>query len=86
VTSLKRFLSIVFDAIVLLAVLSDHMNVITAKHVDFTKPFDGLIGGKDIQSLIEIASNIKHGKLPGVHIYDSHEVFFKCYPSYNQDA
>ena len=85
-TSLKRVLSIVFDAPMLLAVLSDNMNVVTAKHVDFTKPFDGLIGGKVIPSLIDIASNIKHGKLPGVHIYDSHEVFFKCYPSYNQDA
>ena len=42
-TSLKRVLSIVFDAIVLLAVLCDNMNVIMAKHVDFTKPFDALI-------------------------------------------
>jgi hypothetical protein len=85
-TSLKRFQSIVFDAIVVLTVLSDNMNVITAKHVDFTEPFDGLIEGKDILSHFVIARNIKHGKLHGVHINDSHEVFFNCISSKNQDA
>ena len=79
--SFKRFLSIVFDEIVLLAVLGDHMNVIMAKHVNFTKPFDGMIEGKVIPALfdiaIDIASNFKHLKLLLLaHINNSHHEVF----------
>ena len=44
----------VFDALILLAVLTDHMNVVPAKDVDLTLPFDGLIAPKAIQYLVII--------------------------------
>ena len=47
---------VVFDALILLAVLTDHMNVLPAKDVDLTLPFDGLglIEPKPIQYLVLI--------------------------------
>jgi hypothetical protein len=68
-----------FDALILLEVLSDHMNVTLAKHVDLTLPFDRLIEvNKDIKLLLLIPSNVKLAQLHGVHIYNSQEsgVFF----------
>ena len=70
--SLKMLRSKVFDALILLAVLCNRMNVINAKHVDLTKPFDGLIRGKLIKFLLIYASNIKLSQLHCVQIYDSH--------------
>jgi hypothetical protein len=42
----------------LLAVLSYHMNMTLAKHVDLTIPFDGLIAVKVIAYVVVIASNV----------------------------
>ena len=78
------FMCKVFYALILLAVLSNHMNVITAKHVDLIMIFDALIQGKDIF----FAGKIKYAQLHGVHIYDSHEIvlIIICESSKNQDT
>ena len=57
-------------ALILLAFLSNHMDVITANQVDLTMIFDALIQGKDIF----FAGNIKYAQLHGVQIYESHEI------------
>ena len=61
-----------FDALILLEVLSDHMNGTLAKHVDLTLLFDRLIVVKDIRLLLIILRNVKRAQLHGVHIYNIH--------------
>ena len=85
-TSLKRRPTSVFDALIVLAVLSDHMNVCIAKHIDLTMPFDGLIPEKLIIFLLIIPIYVRHSQPHGVHIYNFLEaaVILSFPSSYNQ--
>jgi hypothetical protein len=69
---------VVFDALILLAVLSDHMNALFAKHIDLAMPFDGLIIEKATLLLVIVLSKVMHAQLHGVYIYNHHEywIFF----------
>jgi hypothetical protein len=62
------FLSAVFDAIMNLEVLCDHMNVFSSKSIDLAIPFDGLIPAKAIRFHVIIPSNVKHAQLHSVYI------------------
>jgi hypothetical protein len=55
----------VSDTLITQAVLSDNMNVVLAKHVDFTMPLDGLIKVKQVLFSVTVPSDIKFGQLQG---------------------
>jgi hypothetical protein len=63
IISLKSTLSSVFEALILVAVLSDRMNVVITKHVDLSIPIYGVIQihGKAIRYyVINTSGDVRH--------------------------